>query len=304
MSWHILGAGSLGGLWGARLFRAGIPVRLIFRDRVRLAQYRQVGGLRLREGDDTSLYPLAAETAQDAVPIRRLLLACKAYDAEEAIASIAPRLASGADVILLQNGMGSQDAVSARIPRARTILASSTEGAFRDDTFSVVHAGQGHTWLGDPTHPGEPPAWLNELSEAGIPAQWTDDILGQLWRKLAINCAINPLTVLYDCRNGELNAHTAEIQSVCEELCELLRHTGQTEKASGLYEAVLAIIDATAANTSSMLQDVRSGRRTEIRFLLGHALEEAHRHSLKLARLESLHIRLSEQLATRGLPID
>ena len=50
MSWHVLGAGSLGGLWAARLFRGGEPVRLILRDRTRLAQYRAKGGLHLTEG--------------------------------------------------------------------------------------------------------------------------------------------------------------------------------------------------------------------------------------------------------------
>ena len=46
-TWHILGAGSLGGLWAARLARAGLPVRLILRDQARLSRYRAAGGLTL-----------------------------------------------------------------------------------------------------------------------------------------------------------------------------------------------------------------------------------------------------------------
>ena len=42
MTWHILGAGSLGSLWAARLGRAGLPVRLILRDRQRLRRYQPV----------------------------------------------------------------------------------------------------------------------------------------------------------------------------------------------------------------------------------------------------------------------
>lgn len=98
MSWHVLGAGSLGGLWAARLFRGGEPVRLILRDRTRLAQYRARGGLQLSEGDTTSLYPLPAETPEAGNPIRRLVLACKSYDAEEAIASVAARLEPEAEI--------------------------------------------------------------------------------------------------------------------------------------------------------------------------------------------------------------
>ncbi|GGM04796.1 putative 2-dehydropantoate 2-reductase [Pseudomonas asuensis] len=304
MSWHILGAGSLGGLWAARLFRAGTPVRLIFRDRLRLAQYRTAGGLSLREGEQDSLYPLPAETPQDASPIRRLLVTCKAYDAENAVAAVASRLVPGAEVVLLQNGIGSQERVIERIPRARCILASSTEGAFRESGFKIVQAGKGHTWLGDPIHPEHTPDWLGELNEAGIPVQWTADIQSQLWRKLAINCAINPLTVLYNCRNGELNAHAHEINKITNELGRLLKAVEHEDLAPGLQEAVLAVIDATADNTSSMLQDVIYGRRTEISFLLGYALQEAQRHGLILETLEQLYRRLRDHLETHGLPVD
>lgn len=302
MTWHILGAGSLGSLWAVRLACAGLPLRLILRDPARLAAYRAAGGLSLVEQGQTRFYPIAAETADAPTPIRRLLLACKAYDAEAAAASLAPRLAAGAEVILLQNGLGSQDAVAARLPRVRCIMASSTEGAFRDGAFRVHFAGQGHTWLGDPRE-ATPPAWLNELEQAGIPHEWTPDILSRLWRKLALNCAINPLTVLHDCRNGGLAEHPAEVAGLCAELAELLIGCGQPAAAEGLQEEVARVIQATAANYSSMHQDVAQGRRTEIAYLLGYACAAAQRQQLALPRLAALHGRLSAHLAARGLPL-
>jgi 2-dehydropantoate 2-reductase len=149
------------------------------------------------------------------------LIACKAYDAEKAVAQVASRLAPGAELILLQNGLGSQDAVAAQVPQARCIYASSTEGAFRDGDWRVVFAGHGFTWLGDVGHPVAP-IWLEDLSAAGIPHEWSTDILTRLWRKLALNCAINPLTVLHDCRNGGLQEHHCEVATLCGELSELL----------------------------------------------------------------------------------
>ncbi|MGH8355614.1 MAG: 2-dehydropantoate 2-reductase N-terminal domain-containing protein, partial [Pseudomonas sp.] len=80
MTWHVLGAGSLGSLWAVRLARAGLPLRLILRDPARLAAYQAAGGLSLVEQGQTRRYPIAAETADGPAPIRRLLLACKAYD--------------------------------------------------------------------------------------------------------------------------------------------------------------------------------------------------------------------------------
>jgi 2-dehydropantoate 2-reductase len=302
MTWHVLGAGSLGTLWATRLARAGLPVRLILRDSRRLADYQRTGGLSLVEHGQRSLHPLPAETLADAAPIRRLLLACKAYDAAPAIAALAARLAPGAELLLLQNGIGSQEEVAARAPQARCVLLSSTEGAFRQADFEVVFAGHGFNWLGDPLDPA-PPAWLGHLQQAGIPHQWTPDILTRLWRKLALNCAINPLTVLHECRNGGLAEHPAEVAILCAELSELLAGCGQPAAAEHLHEEVLRVIQATAANHSSMQQDVAAGRRTEVAYLLGRACAVAERHALNLPHLQALHQRLLARLAARGLPV-
>lgn len=301
MTWHILGAGSLGSLWAVRLFRAGLPVQLILRDAARLSAYQHAAGLTLVEDQQAQHYPIPAQTVAEPQPIQHLLLACKAYDAESAIASIATRLAPGAQVVLLQNGLGSQQAVAARTPYTRCIFASSTEGAFRDGDFRVVFAGHGYTWLGD-ADGATAPAWLADLQQAGIPHAWSDGILGKLWRKLALNCAINPLTVLHDCRNGELRAWSQEVTALCAELAALLIRCGQASAADGLLDDVWRVIDATAANYSSMHQDVAQGRRTEIDYLLGHACRSADQQQLAAPRLRDLYVRLCTHLAEHGLP--
>ena len=301
--WHILGAGSLGTLWAARLARAGVPVRLILRNEARLADYRAGQGLTLVEHGVEQTYPVVGETPDSPEPIHRLLVACKAYDAQSAIAQLQPRLAPDAELILLQNGLGSQDAVAAQVPSARCIYASSTEGAFREGDWRVVFAGHGFTWLGDASHP-TPPLWLDDLQAAGIPHDWASDILTRLWRKLALNCAINPLTVLYECRNGGLQAHACEVATLCAELAELLECCGQPAAAQDLHSEVQRVIQATAANYSSMHQDVANARRTEISYLLGYACQAAARHQLVLPHLHQLQARLVEHLRARGLASD
>jgi 2-dehydropantoate 2-reductase len=302
-TWHVLGSGSLGGLWAARLAAAGLPVELLLRDRQRLAEYRAAGGLTFEQAGHCQRLALPAQPLDEPAPIHRLLLASKAYDAAAAARALGPRLAPGAEVILLQNGLGSQDAVAALLPQARCIFASSTEGAFRRRDFHVVFAGSGHTWLGT-VPPTLPPDWLDELALAGIPASWSDDILARLWRKLALNCAINPLTVLHGCRNGGLQAHPEEVAALCHELATLLLACGQPQAAADLQEEVERVIAATAANYSSMYQDVAAGRRTEFAYLLGHACREAQRRGLELPRLEELARRLRTHLAAHGLPQD
>jgi len=299
--WHILGAGSLGSLWATRLARAGLPVQLILRDQARLRSYQHAGGLTLIEQGEAEHYAITARTPDHPQPIQRLLLACKAYDAADAVSQLAPRLVPGAEILLLQNGLGSQDEVARAAPQARCIFASSTEGAFRQADFQVVFAGHGHTWLGDPLDL-QPPIWLEDLRQAGIGDDWCLNITCRKRRKLALNCAINPLTVLHDCRNGGLTEHPAHITCLCNELIELLHCCGHSAAAENLHDEVQRVILATAANYSSMHQDVSQGRRTEITYLLGYACNAAQRHQLVLPHLQALHGRLLAHLQAHGLP--
>lgn len=299
--WHILGAGSIGTLWATRLTRAGLPVRLILRNTERLNTYEAAHGLTLIEGEHTQRLHIAAQLPEADEPIQRLLVTCKAYDAEQAVAQIAGRLAPDAELILLQNGLGSQQAVAALVPNARCIFASSTEGAFRDGDWRVVFAGQGHTWLGDAAH-GAAPHWLDALERSGIAHTWSPNILSRLWRKLALNCAINPLTVLYDCRNGDLQAHATEVNTLCHELVDLLQQCDQADAALDLACEVHRVILSTGNNFSSMHQDVTQGRRTEISFLLGYACEAASARHIEVPHLQALHQRLVQHLDQRGLP--
>lgn len=301
--WHVLGVGSLGGLWAARLFRAGVPLRLILRNPQRLDEYRKVGGLTLIEDGKSCRHAVPAELPEATTPIERLLVACKAYDAQAAVAEIAHRLAPGADILLLQNGLGSQQAVAERWHDSRCIFISSTEGAYRQDGFSIVHAGKGQNWLGDRLNHNSP-TWLTDLEKAGIPHAWTEDIMGKLWRKLALNCAINPLSVLHDCRNGELLTHRDELSELCVELTHLLITCDQADAACDLERDVMKVIEATSNNYSSMHQDVQNGRRTEVSYLLGHACRVAQQRGIVTPSLNTLLEQLQALLEDRGLPID
>lgn len=166
MTWHVLGAGALGSLWATRLARAGLPVRIILRSAERLADYRQAGGLTLEEAGQTSQQAITAELPDAPMPIQRLLVACKAYDAEPAIAQLEARLAPGCEILLLQNGLGSQQAIAERWPLVRCIFVSSTEGAYRDGPTRVVFAGRGQNWLGDADGGCAPNGWVNSTRPA------------------------------------------------------------------------------------------------------------------------------------------
>lgn len=299
-TWHILGVGSLGCLWATRLAAAGLPVQLVLRNAERLAAYQQTHGLTLEQAGHCYTVQPSAELATDNTPIQRLVLACKAYDALPLLQTVAPRLTTNAEILLLQNGLGSQQAIADAFPQVRCWAVSSTEGAFRRSTFHVVHAGRGNNTLGTWPPSERAPTWLHELAQAQIPHEWQPEMRGVLWRKVAINCAINPLTVLHDCCNGDLRAHASRVDVVCDELAALLAAVGCAD--TDLRARIWQVIEATAANSSSMRQDVAHGRRTEIAYLLGYACDEATRQQVTLPHLRALLAQLRAFLQARGLP--
>ncbi|MDT8880493.1 2-dehydropantoate 2-reductase [Halomonas saccharevitans] len=214
-------------------------------------------------------------------------LTTKAHGAEAAHAALAGHLPEGVPLVLWQNGFACQPRLSER-HAGPALCASTTEGAHVQDDARVTHAGHGHTFLGslDGRH-GELAARLAEtLASAGLPAEAVDDIRLRLWRKLAVNAAINPLVARFGIRNGELRdaAFRTRVEALLAELAPILAAEGiappDGEGIAGWRRLVWQVIEATAANRASMLQDVQAGRLTEHEAILAPLLSAAEQHGL------------------------
>lgn len=262
--WYILGAGAIGSLWACYLTQAGFAVTLITR------QSRPQQPLRLISDDCEQLFEVAA-FGLDAVPepaptIRHLLVTTKAQHTRAAVAAIKPLLADDAVVLLLQNGMTTEP-LAAQLPSQRIITAITSDGAYRSDEHTVVHAGRGDTWIGCE------PAFLAELPSAFLQLHPCDDIETRQWLKLAVNCAINGLTVIHHCRNGELLNIADAMQTIaglCNEIQQLAARLRIDVAHRDLQALVIKTLQDTALNYSSMYQDIAHGRSTEIDFLNGY----------------------------------
>ncbi len=298
-AWHVLGAGAVGGLWAARLARAGVPLTVLMRDAQAVTR-RRTEGLRLEDAGGVERVAVAAE-ATDAVgpPLQRLLVAVKTPQTLAALAPLRARLTADTALVLMQNGMGTADAVATAFPPVTVIPAVTQLGAWRRGPGHIVHAGPGATWLGGPEALGARLA--AELAVAGLPVEWDADIRARQWAKLAVNAAINPPSALLDCRNGAL-VDAAEgralIAALCAETARVLEAEGCPETADALAARVVAVARATAANVSSMCADVRAGRETEIEAITGYLLARAALHGLALPRHRQLYELI--RLRTRG----
>ena len=288
----VYGAGALGSLLGALLSRR-TRVCLLARP-AHAGAIRAQGGVRL-DGCAPGLYPVEAVSEMGELPASALVLVTvKAFDLQAALGQLAPGLDSSHLVVVLQNGLGirslAETTLGREVVRAVTFMAAEVVEPGRV-TFSAA----GKTYF--PTNGELMKLW----QEAHMPAEQVGDITTYVWRKLAINAAINPLSALLGVANGELVTLGATTRALVEELVEVARREGQTLEVGATHDKVLASMRQTARNHSSMLQDVRAGRQTEIDWINGAVVRLATAHGLDAPR-HRLLVELVHFLEQRGVP--
>ena len=223
---------------------------------------------------------LAPVLAMDAV-----VLCVKAHQVGEVAPMLPALLAPDGVVVYLGNGLGVVERLARAVP-GRIVAASSTHGAMRGDESTSVWTGRGEVafgaWSGGAS--GEAvEALVACFDAAGLSARMVDDARRQIWSKALLNIAINPLCALAGVRNGEM-LHTPLFDAAVGLLVEAeqvgRRQGVNLPSMDELVTTLVDVLDATAENRCSMLEDVRAGRATEIDALNGHIVNLAEQHGL------------------------
>ena len=288
----IVGPGALGRLIALRLADHA-PVTLVGRRPTSTIQ-------RLLTPEGETLTRRLAVAVIDALPDETppiVHLTTKATTALSACDTLARALPADTPLVLWQNGVGSQQAIARRWP-GPLLCASTTEGAHVQDDAQVTHAGHGQTFIGalNGRHGWLASRLAADLSLAGLPSEPVDDIGVRLWRKLAVNAAINPLVARFGIANGVLRdpPYRPQVEALIEEVAAIMAAEGVTppegEGRDGWRRLVWQVVDATANNLASMLQDVMADRPTEHEAILGPLLAAAGRHDLPAAHIQ-MHFR-------------
>jgi len=199
-----------------------------------------------------------------------VLLCVKSYDVINSLAFCQPVLTKETLLIFLQNGISHLD-LKDHLHHIRAAFATTTEGATLLAPGQVRHAGSGETYLGFLAPPDELGARLlqktrNVLASGGLKVYLADDILTRLWAKLFINVGINALTAILGCKNGDLLTLPDidnRMRRAVTEAMDIARRKNIPINGDP-YEATRQVCRKTEKNVSSMLQDVRNRRRTEI----------------------------------------
>lgn len=277
-----MGAGAVGSLAGAMLSGTH-EVVLIGRE----AHVRAINGAGLRVSGLTELRvsPRASTDPAELAGCEIVLLTVKAYDtagAAEAVALAEPR----ALLVSLQNGLDNGERIAWGAPGMRAALAVTSLGVTFMGPGHVRHAGAGSTQLGRFTcTEAQARAAAAALTGGGLPVEFKRGMKGHVWLKGVVNHCINPLTVIHRCTNGQLlevPERYEQMQVLCEEATEVVRAARIALPAGDPFARVEEVARLTAANRSSMLQDVERGRRTEIDSITGHIIKVGRAHGIEL----------------------
>jgi 2-dehydropantoate 2-reductase len=288
--WHILGAGALGGLFAGTMQSAGLTATLLtHRDQPQTLRVTLLPG----NGSASEAVldvPVCPLPAMPKASVDHLLMTTKAFAVGPALREVLPWLTRDARVVCCANGIGFEAEAQALLGARPLLRAVTTEAALRSGPKQVTHSGHGETLVGDGRSP-QAPAWF-QTSLGQLPGwRWVADTESAVRRKFAVNCAINALTTVHRCRNGELLQRpelTRVFEALCVETEEALRRLRLWSGDETLLEVARGVCMRTAENRSSMLQDRLAGRRCEIDYLNGHLLALAAEAGLELPVNEQL----------------
>ena len=288
--WSLLGCGALGGVVASLLTISGQSTRVLLRDHHQSTLHPGTDFTSL-EGQ-VQLLNIERGFVSKPGKIKRLLVMTKASQVIAALTPLAGKLDAAVPIVLLHNGMGIAEQVVEMFPHNPVIAGVTSHGAMRCGHFVFRHTGKGETWLGPINEAAKAHAALaDELALALGQAGWDEHVLARQWQKLAINCAINPLTALYKLKNGELaGPRFADVlQQICVEVADVMCAEGIATTAEELQRRAMTVVELTADNYSSMYQDMELGRETEIEAITGFLLSKAAKHGIAVPVNQGLY---------------
>lgn len=275
MSIVVVGPGAIGCLFAALLVRCGRKVVLLDR-RVQRAQLLARSGLRV-DTDSSSFtcsLPVLPAAPGDASPASLVLLCTKAYDTVAAAQAAEGFVGPGTLVLSLQNGIGNAEQLEKILPGAHIACAVTRTGSTLLGPGHIRQFGVASMALAP--HANDDAALTQEicedLSSAGIDASFCEDAQSLVWSKAVVNAGINPVTALGGFPNGAILDDPVQNEMMSAAVGEgeaVARAAGITLLMHDAREEARRVCMATAQNLSSMLQDVRQERRTEIESING-----------------------------------
>lgn len=293
----ILGAGAIGGYFGARAIEAGHEVDFLVRPQ--RAERLRSGGLRVLspQGDFA-----AAVTALTHVPqgytCDLVLLSCKAFDLDSAIAAIAPAVGQSTRVLPLLNGLKHLDLLDLAFGRERVWGGLAHISVTLDDAGAVIHMGKlARLSFGARTADARCDALTPGLASIRADIVRRDDILAAMWEKHALIATLAGMTCLMRASVGDIVATddgAALMRRAYKEAAAIASSNHQPIAASVREEAETILTTRGSTLKASMLRDLERAARTEGEHVLGDLLARGGTVDAPLLMAACAHVRAYE----------
>lgn len=309
----ILGAGGTGGYFGARLAQAGVDVTFLVRP-ARAAQLDR-DGLVVRSPLGDARLAVAHVVAEAlpalarARPFDLVILSCKAYDLDSAIAAVAPAVGAGTTVLPILNGLRHYAALDARFGHDHVLGGLCFISAAKGTDGEVLHLGKPASITFGERDGGADSARVRAFAEActlaGIDHLASSHIARDQWSKFTFLAALAAGTCLLRAPVGRIVA-TADGAALMERLyrdCLLAAAAaGEPVPDAVRAKALATLTEAGSALTASMLRDLQAGQRVEADQIVGDMLERvrASGHASPLLEAAYSHLQAYELDRAQG----
>lgn len=304
----ILGAGGIGGYFGGRLAASGADVSFLVRPR-RAGQLAG-HGLVVKSPFGDLATPVRTVTAETVgAGYDAIILGCKAYDLEDAIAAIRPAAAGGALILPQLNGMAHLERLDAEFGRDRVLGGVAAIAVTLDADGTVRHLNKLHSFVtGARSTAAEARcAALGEvLGRGGFEFRLSADIEQDMWEKWVFLCSMAAMCCLMRGNVGQIVRATPDGAAL---MAEMLEDCAATAAAAGHRpaEAVHArnlktFADPAGQWEASMLRDLRGGARVEADHVVGDMLARARAAGREATLLRAAYAHLKLYEAGRAQP--
>jgi 2-dehydropantoate 2-reductase len=286
----VMGAGAVGLGLASFLLQSRCRVSLVARDDTDLVE----NGL-YRTGIFGEFHSKAFDIFQDSAKDEKfdyILVCVKSFDTKKAAQQLQEWFPSPARIVLCQNGWGNAETFSKYFPEKNVFNARVITGFVRPRKNKVdvtVHA--------QPVHLGslfsgdveclEPLA--KALEEGGLPCAVTPTLAKDLWAKMLYNCPLNALGALLKVPYGLLGEKESTrkiMQGIVEEVFAVMRamdyETHWQDAERYLEDFYGKLLPSTYEHESSMLQDLRAEKITEIEAINGVIVQEGAKRNISV----------------------
>lgn len=276
----VLGAGATGGYFGGRMVQAGCDVTFLVRPA--RAEALAASGLVVESPMGDVRMPVKTITA-DALGAAWdvVILSCKAYDLEGAIAAVAPALADEARILPVLNGLAHLDRLDAAFGADRVLGGLCAIAATLTPDGVVRHLNKVHAFAFGDRSP-EQREFCEALQTALSPAQFdlrrSEAIVHEMWEKWVLLASLACATCLMRAPIGDIVAAPggeAFIIALLDEVQAIATAHGNAARPKVMERTRAMLTERGSGFTASMLRDLESGARIESAHIVGDMLRRA-----------------------------